>query len=131
MRIHYYPFRPNTKEVFDYERRVEATGNRVPGSMSNSRQILNAAFVDLGILVLIPLAGIRILLLFVITASITVWMTVEYLRTLKTWYPLLSPELKRGYWHVYWKHPILSYFIFIMGLAALVIIAFGLQILNS
>ena len=124
-------FRPNTKDRFAFERKVEARGGSVPSSTSNSVLVLRAILTDIALIIALPFFGKQALLGLTIVLVATVGLIVEYTQTLKTWFPALTPELKKEYWRIYWLDQLKVYGTFIAGILLIAVIALILQQLGN
>lgn len=131
MKRTFYPFRPDTQNRFDFERKVEARGGRVPNSASNTTLVIRVILTDIVLLVALPFLGTKAIFPVALVIFIGFWIILDYIKVLRAWYPTLTPELKKDYIQIYWVHRLLRYAIVVGGLLALAAITFALQALTT
>ena len=131
MKRAFYPFRPDTQNRFDFERKVEARGGRVPNSVSNTTLVIRVILTDIVLLVALPFLGTTAIFPVALVLFIGLWVVLDYAKSVRAWYPTLSSELKKDYVQIYWTRILLTYGVIAGGILLLTAVAFALQALSS
>ncbi len=131
MKRKFYPFRPDTQNRFDFERKVEARGESMPSSARNTALVIRVILTNIVLLIALPFLGRNATLPIVLVLFIGLWVVLDYAKNVRAWYPTLSSELKKDYIQIYWTHILLTYGVISGGFLLLAAMAFALQALTS
>lgn len=131
MKRKFYPFRPDTQSRIDFERKVEARGGSMPSSAGNTALVIRVILTSIVLLIALPFLGRNATLPLALVLFIGLWVVLDYVKSVRRWYPALSSELKKDYIQIYWTRILLTYGVIAGGILLLAALAFALQALSS